>query len=186
MKRQKGIRSPPDGETAPRVGDAMIQLTNDYKENVFNGDIGRVTRVWNEGRALRFSVAFASRSAIGGDTAMANRALSGQRDLVVEYTRSSLDKDIALSYALTIHKAQGSEYPVVVVPILPQHRNMLYRNLLYTGFSRAKQLLVLVGSEEELRRAVANDSRGRRNTLLADRIDDRNFAPPVTRHMSEH
>ena len=94
-------------------------------------------------------------------------------------------RDVALSYALTVHKAQGSEYPVVVMPILPQHSSMLYRNLLYTGLSRAKKLLVLVGSEAALRKAVENDTRARRVTLLAERVDDRNFASPLTRHMSE-
>ena len=112
-------------------------------------------------------------------------SVGGGAETIVDYTRSALGRDIALSYALTVHKAQGSEYPVVVMPVLPQHANMLHRNLLYTGLSRAKRLLVLVGSEDALRRAVENDSSARRITLLAERIDDRQFAPAVTRHMSD-
>ena len=88
-------------------------------------------------------------------------------------------------YALTIHKAQGAEYEVVVLPIVPQHSRMLYRNLLYTGLSRAKKLLVLVGDESALQRAVVNDVASRRSTLLAERIDNSGFAPQTTRHMSQ-
>ena len=103
----------------------------------------------------------------------------------MQYTASNLGRDVGLSYALTVHKAQGSEYPVVVMPVLPQHRVMLYRNLLYTGFSRARKLLVLVGSEAAIAHAVANDATSQRVTLLAERIDNREFAPPTTRHMSD-
>ena len=110
-----------------------------------------------------------------------------------------------------MHKAQGSEYPVVVMPIIEAHyRNllystllystllystyftllylqahglMLYRNLLYTGLSRAKRLLVFVGSTNAIRNAVRSDSMPTRNTLLAERITVDDFAPPTTRHM---
>ena len=175
----------------------MIQLTNDYSRQVFNGDIGRVTAVWREGRTLRFSVAFSGRAGASGGAASGGAASGGAAaggaaaggavagEAEVEYTRSALDKDVALSYALTVHKAQGSEYPVVVMPVLPAHAAMLGRNLLYTGLSRAKSLLVLVGTEESLRAAVASTSQGRRRTMLAQRIHDKSFAPPVTRHMSD-
>jgi len=184
------VDNTPDGEVLPRVGDRMIQLRNDYEQQVYNGDIGHVTRVWKEGRANRFSVSFAApttqatrRTPDGGLEEVARRGLRPTQ-LLVEYTRSALDRDIALAYALTVHKAQGAEYPVVVMPIVPQHSRMLYRNLLYTGLSRAKQLLVFVGSESALRFAVHNGAASRRVTLLAERVDDRDFAPKVTRHMS--
>jgi exodeoxyribonuclease V alpha subunit len=175
LPRVGGSGAHHDAESLPRVGDAMIQLTNDYEMQVFNGDVGRVTRVWQEGKALRFAVSFAVRASVGRDST----------EMVVEYTRSALGKDIALSYALTVHKAQGSEYQVVVMPILPQHALMLHRNLLYTGLSRARRLLVMVGTEGALRKAVENDSSARRITLLAERIDDKTFAPPTTRHMTD-
>ena len=162
-------------ESLPRVGDAMIQLRNNYDAQVFNGDIGHVSDVWGDGKVTRFRVDFPSGSA---------GATAGERPSV-EYTRSALDRDVALAYALTIHKAQGGEYGVVVVPLVPQHKVMLYRNLLYTGVSRAKRLLVMVGSESALRHAVANDVAARRSTLLAERVDVREFAPAVTRHMSD-
>ena len=69
--------------------------------------------------------------------------------------------------------------------MVPQHKVMLYRNLLYTGLSRAKRLLVMVGQESALQHAVSNDVAARRTTLLAERIDDRDFAPATTRHMSD-
>ena len=71
------------------------------------------------------------------------------------------------------------------MPIVPAHASMLNRNLLYTGLSRAKSLLVLVGTEAALKQAVSNNSSARRITMLAERVDDRNFAPPVTRDMSD-
>ncbi len=169
------------GEFYPSVDDSMIQLTNDYDQQVFNGDVGRVTQVWRDGRSFRFVVQFSGRSAISGGGA--GRARASER--CVEYTRSSLGTIIAPSYALTVHKAQGSEYPVVVMPILQQHRTMLYRNLLYTGFSRAKRLLVLVGNDDAIKAAVDNEVGTKRLTLLATRVHDRDFAPPTTRHMSE-
>jgi len=152
----------------------MIQLTNNYEAEVFNGDVGRVTSVWQQGRSHAFTVLYERRS-LGG----------GNEGVTVQYTASNLGKDVGLSYALTVHKAQGSEYPVVVMPVLPQHRVMLYRHLLYTGFSRARKLLVLVGSEAAIGRAVANDATSQRLTLLAERIDNRDFAPPTTKHMSD-
>ena len=168
--RNQPQRPPPHHLTTSLLTPAPRTLPDDTQ--VFNGDIGHVSSVWQDGRALRFSVRFG----IG----------SGRlRETTVEYTRTALDRDIALSYALTIHKAQGGEYPVVVMPVVPQHRNMLYRNLLYTGLSRAKQLLVMVGSESAVQHAVNNDVAARRVTLLAERVDSREFAPAVTRHMQE-
>merc|ERR1719428_2497252 len=125
---------------------------------------------------IRFSVAFSVRCDSSPTSA-------GTPDVTVTYTRSALGRDIALSYALTVHKAQGSEYPVVVLSLLPQHANMLQRNILYTGISRARQLLVLVGSADAVRKAVRSVESARRNTLLAERVDNRRFAPPTTRHM---
>uniref|UniRef100_A0A7S2J5K6 UvrD-like helicase C-terminal domain-containing protein n=1 Tax=Haptolina brevifila TaxID=156173 RepID=A0A7S2J5K6_9EUKA len=139
-------RSP--AEIIPRVGDSMIQLTNDYGQQVFNGDIGRVRRLWREGRTMRFTVAYqVVRGPPGSSRGRGSRpsglaSLQRERELLVEYTRSALGKDVALSYALTVHKAQGAEHTVVVMPVLEEkkHAAMLNRNLLYTGLSRAKVL----------------------------------------------
>ena len=85
------------------------------------------------------------------------------------YDVSELD-ELVLAYAATIHKSQGSEYPIVVIPILMNHFVMLQRNLLYTGITRAKKILVLVGTKKALAYAVRNVTVSTRNTLLAERI----------------
>ena len=82
-----------------------------------------------------------------------------------------------------MHKAQGSEYPVVVMPMVEAHGLMLYRNLLYTGLSRAKRLLVVVGTEDAIANAVANQKAQARRTMLRQRISNDAFAPPTTRHL---
>jgi exodeoxyribonuclease V alpha subunit len=128
-----------------RPGDKVMHLKNNYGKEVFNGDIGIVSDGISEKGALR--VAFEERSVL--------------------YEAAELE-ELTLAYAITVHKAQGSEYPVVVVPLLKQHRPMLQRNLLYTALTRGRQLVVLVGSCEALSAAVANDRpRQRRSGLVA-------------------
>lgn len=131
-----------------RLGDKVMQLRNDYEHDVFNGDVGRVRHVDVEERALR--VDFGGR--------------------IVELEADDLE-DLTPAYACTIHKAQGSEYPAVVVLLHDQHHVMLQRNLLYTAVTRGKQLVVLVGSRRALRRAVHNASARRRHTRLAARLE---------------
>src|SRR5262249_36490045 len=114
-----------------RLGDKVLQTVNDYQKEVFNGDIGRVTAIDPVGQELTV-------------------AYDGQ---AVVYDYGELD-ELALSYSLTIHKAQGSEYPAVVIPLHGQHYLMLQRNLLYTGITRGKKLVVLVGSRQALAKAV--------------------------------
>ena len=87
----------------------------------------------------------------------------------VEYDISELD-ELVLSYAATIHKSQGSEYPIVVIPILMNHYIMLQRNLIYTGITRAKKILVLVGTKKALGYAVRNVTVTKRNTMLKERL----------------
>ena len=116
---------------------------------MFNGDIGVVVDVNLEDREL--TVTFDNRSIV--------------------YDSSELD-ELVLAYAATIHKSQGSEYPVVVMPILMTHYVMLQRNLVYTGVTRAKKLLVIVGTNTALSMAVRNTSIDKRNTLLARRIKE--------------
>ena len=163
-----------DEEEMPRltVGDQVIQLQNDYDKQVFNGDLGVVTYVRSEGKSYFFTVDFGER----------RRDADGE-PITVEYRKSALGRSVSLAYALTVHKAQGSEYEVVCMPMLPEQSFMLFRNLFYTGVSRAKRLLVLVGSEEAMRRAVGNVKQQTRRTLLQQRISNDAFAPPTTRHL---
>ena len=135
------------GDHVLRFGDKVMQIKNDYDKEVFNGDVGRVVGVDTDARSLR--VSFDGR--------------------VVAYGREDLDK-LVLSYACTVHKSQGSEYPAVVLPLLGEHYMMLQRNLLYTAVTRARQLLVLVASPRALRRALQNDLVHLRYTALARRL----------------
>ena len=124
-----------------------MQIKNNYDKNVFNGDIGFIESIDQEDRTLVISF----------------------DDRKVEYDFTELD-EIILAYASTVHKSQGSEYPIVVAPLSTQHYVMLERNLLYTCITRAKKVFVLVGTKQAVAMAVRNNKIARRNTMLADRI----------------
>ena len=143
----------PEGQGLRRGGflfktnDKVMQIRNNYDKEVFNGDIGTVSSVSMEDREL--AVTFDDRT--------------------VTYDVSELD-ELVLAYAATIHKSQGSEYPIVVMPVLMSHFVMLQRNLIYTGITRAKKILVLVGTKKALGYAVRNVTVTDRNTMLQDRL----------------
>ena len=129
--------------TTYRTGDKVMQMQNDYDKDVYNGDIGRIARI--EMEESEVGVEFDGR--------------------LVIYKVQELD-DLSLAYATTIHKSQGSEYPCVIIPIHTQHYVMLQRNLLYTGITRGKRLVIVVGTKKALGMAVKNvDSRSRFTTL---------------------
>jgi exodeoxyribonuclease V alpha subunit len=130
-----------------RVGDKVMQMVNDYDKDVFNGDIGRVGEI--DEAEQEVTVRFDGRP--------------------VKYDFNELD-ELHLSYATTVHKSQGSEYPVVVLPIHTQHYMMLQRNLLYTAITRSRKLVVLVGTVKALAIAVRNMDARRRVTLLKQRL----------------
>jgi exodeoxyribonuclease V alpha subunit len=124
-----------------------MQLRNNYDKEVWNGDVGRVERVDPEGGEL----------------------LARFDDREIAYDGDEMD-ELALAYAATVHKSQGSEYPAVVVPVHTQHYVMLQRNLLYTAVTRGKRLVVLVGTRKALGIAVRNGDVAARATRLADRL----------------
>lgn len=130
-----------------RLYDKVMQIRNNYDKEVFNGDVGTISALNPEERNLR--VRFDDRE--------------------VEYDVTELD-ELAQAYAVTIHKSQGSEYPIVVMPMLMTHFVMLQRNLLYTGVTRAKKLLVLVGTKKAVGYAVRNVTVTSRNTRLKERL----------------
>ena len=132
-----------------RPGDKVMQIRNNYDKEVFNGDIGTIASIRMEDRTL--TVDFDGRS--------------------VDYDATELD-EIVLAYATTIHKAQGAEYPIVVMPVMMSHFTMLQRNLLYTGVTRAKKALVLVGQKKAAGYCVRNVTADKRNTLLAERLKE--------------
>lgn len=131
-----------------RQGDRVMQLRNNYDKDVFNGDLGYIREVNTEERTLKVD-------------------FDGKW---VEYDVTELD-ELTLAYATTIHKAQGSEYPIVVMPVLMTHFVMLQRNLIYTGITRAKKICVLIGAMKALAYAVRNVSVLKRNTRLRERLN---------------
>ncbi len=131
-----------------KKGDRVMQIRNNYDKNVFNGDLGYVESVDMEDRTLLVD-------------------FDGN---LVEYEASELD-ELTLAYATTIHKSQGSEYPIVVMPVLMTHYVMLQRNLIYTGITRAKKICVLIGSHKALGMAIRNMTVLKRNTKLKERIN---------------
>ena len=131
-----------------RQGDRVMQLCNNYAKEVFNGDLGYIREVDTEERTLKVD-------------------FDGKW---IEYDITELD-ELTLAYATTIHKAQGSEYPIVVMPVLMTHFVMLQRNLIYTGITRAKKICVLIGAMKALAYAVRNVSVLKRNTSLRERLN---------------
>jgi exodeoxyribonuclease V alpha subunit len=132
-----------------RVGDKVIQTSNNYDKEVFNGDIGRIRSMDKEERQVivRF----------------------GKREVVYEF--GDLD-ELELAYAITIHKSQGSEFPVVVIPLAMQQYLLLQRNLLYTGVTRGKRMVVLIGQKKALGMAVRNESTRHRHGGLLQRLKE--------------
>ncbi len=135
------------GQSRLALGDKVMQLENDYDREVYNGDVGRITSIDPHAPSV--------------EVTMDGRRLS--------YRADELDQ-LAVAYAVTVHKAQGSEYPAVIVPLLRQHGRMLRRNLLYTAITRARRLVVLLTEPDALERAVRNTSDLRRTTLLRQRL----------------
>jgi len=143
----------PNGETVARggrlfrVNDKVMQTKNNYEKETFNGDIGWIVSIDLEEQKLMVKF----------------------EDRVIDYDWSELD-ELVLAYAISIHKSQGSEYPAVVIPLLPQHYIMLQRNLLYTAITRAKRLVVLVGSKRAIAIAIKNNKVQFRYTNLGPRL----------------
>jgi exodeoxyribonuclease V alpha subunit len=135
------------GERIFRVGDRVIHRRNNYVLGVFNGDIGIIERV----NAL--------------DLTCVVRFFAGDRE--VEYQKDEIS-ELELAYAITIHKSQGSEFDCVIIPIVSQHFKMLFRNLIYTGLTRAKKLAVFVGTRQAFSMAVQNMDTAKRQTALAE------------------
>ena len=130
-----------------RIGDKVMQIRNNYDKEVFNGDIGFITNIDTENQSVTITV-------------------DGR---AVTYDFSDLD-ELVLAYAVSIHKSQGSEYQVVVMPLVMAHYMMLARNLLYTGITRGKKLVVVVGSKKAMFLAVKNNKIMSRNTWLSERL----------------
>lgn len=135
------------GQRIYKAGDKVMQIRNNYDKEIFNGDIGRIVRITPEDQTL--VIAFDGREVV--------------------YDYADLD-EIVLAYAISVHKSQGSEYPVVVMPVLVQHYMLLQRNLIYTGVTRGRNLVILVGTKKALAMGIRNDKTRRRHTRLRHRL----------------
>lgn len=141
---QEGLKL---GSREIRIRDKVMQIKNNYEKEVFNGDIGSVVDV--DQKAYRLIVNYDGREVV--------------------YLREDLN-EIVLAYAVSVHKAQGSEYKAVVMPLMTQHFIMLQRNLFYTALTRARRLSCIVGSYKALYIAIKNDKPVRRNCLIRDKL----------------
>ncbi|OPX34283.1 MAG: recombinase RecD [Desulfobacteraceae bacterium 4484_190.1] len=135
------------GNRTFRVRDKVMQIKNNYDKEVFNGDIGKIKSIDPENREVTI--------------------FFDGRDIAYDY--NDLD-EIVLAYAISIHKSQGSEYPAVIIPLLTQHYILLQRNLIYTGVTRGKKLVVIVGSKKALAIGINNDKTQRRYSYLRYRM----------------
>ncbi|MDE6422446.1 MAG: ATP-dependent RecD-like DNA helicase, partial [Muribaculaceae bacterium] len=138
------------GATILRLGDPVMQTANSKERGVYNGEIGHISEVDTDKQTLTVSFS------------------DGRKSV---YMRSELS-ELTLAYATTVHKLQGSEVKYMIFPITMAHKPMLYRNLLYTGVSRASKLCVLVGEEEAIRYAVDNTPAHSRNSNFKDRLQN--------------
>jgi exodeoxyribonuclease V alpha subunit len=134
------------GNNHYRIGDKVIQTRNNYDKNVFNGDTGIIRGIAADRSTIRIEF-----------------------DELVEYSKGELS-EIQHAYAISIHKSQGSEYPIVVVPLLKQHFLLLQRNLVYTGITRARQKVYIVGSLDAYAMAIKNNEQQVRMTHLSTRL----------------
>ena len=134
------------GKQVFRCGDKVMQLRNNYIKGVFNGDIGFITQADGE----RIVVSFGEHTA-------------------VTYEKNDIG-ELTLAYAISVHKSQGSEYPIVILPMVRAHYIMLQRNLLYTAVTRAKKAVIIIGERAAFNTALMNDRERKRYTLLTERI----------------
>jgi exodeoxyribonuclease V alpha subunit len=151
VELQKALNPGEEGVTRMgrlyRVGDKVMQISNNYNKEVYNGDIGRITAIDTEAQEVTVVI--------------------DNREVLYDF--SEMD-ELVHAYAVSIHKSQGSEYPAVVIPILTQHYILLQRNLLYTGVTRGKKLVVIIGTKKAMAIAIRNNKTEKRYTLLSERM----------------
>ncbi len=141
------------GEVAYRVGDVVLQLVNNSEENVFNGDRGEIV-----------AIIYAKENVEKQD-----QIIISFDGIEVEYTKQDLNQ-ITLAYCCSVHKSQGSEFPIVIMPIVRGYHRMLRRNLVYTGITRAKDYLILCGEVQSFQTAIQQQNEMKRNTLLKEKL----------------
>ena len=140
------------GKDSIREGDRVMIIKNNYRLEVFNGDVGKVTQIQHRAKSIEIKI-------------------HGNPPKVVPITFKEAPRLIRLAYACTVHKAQGLEYDCIVIPIVMGFRHQLQRNLYYTAITRARKKVILVGQRQALARAVHNDWEDLRNTMLRERLE---------------
>jgi exodeoxyribonuclease V alpha subunit len=148
---KSGVKQIIIGDRIYREGDRVIQMRNNYDLGVYNGDIGKIKRIDLEN--YKCQVQF-------------------RKQVIVKYEKDNLT-EIGFAYGITIHKSQGSEFEVVIIPVATQHTKMLFRNLIYTGLTRAKKLCVFMGSRKALSIAVRKIDNRHRQTVLTLLVEER-------------
>jgi exodeoxyribonuclease V alpha subunit len=141
------------GDRIFREGDRVIQTSNNYDLNVFNGDIGYISNITNSDNSMIVNF---------GDK---------ESSRLVKYEKQNII-ELQLAYSITIHKSQGSEFPIVIMPVLNQHYIMLYRNLIYTGLTRAKKMGIIIGQTDAFGASIKNINPNIRQTTLSKFIND--------------
>jgi exodeoxyribonuclease V alpha subunit len=130
-----------------KINDKVMQIKNNYEKEVFNGDVGRIIEIDRD--EMNFLIEFDERKIL--------------------YQKEELN-EITLAYAISVHKSQGSEYDAVIIPLLFQHYIMLQRNLFYTALTRARKLVIVIGSKKAVYVAIKNNAPLKRNTFLKERL----------------
>ena len=148
---KSGLREVKLGGDVMREGDRIMVFQNDYKRGVFNGDVGKISAIDTRAKEVQIRI-------------------FGNPPLLIQMPYAEAAKLVRLAYACTVHKAQGLEYDIIVMPIVRGFNHQLQRNLLYTAITRAKKRVILVGEHEALAKAVYNDKEDQRNTLFLDRL----------------
>lgn len=141
------------GQDTFREGDRIMVTKNNYKYGVYNGDVGKIERIHRKIKEMELKI-------------------FGTPDKVIRVSFREVPRIVRMAYACTVHKAQGLEYDVILMPLLRTFRHQLQRNLLYTAITRARRKVILVGSRQALATAVANDKEDLRNTLFRERLEN--------------
>lgn len=142
-----------DNNNLFRVSDTVMQITNNYDKEVFNGEVGTITSIYAGRNGIEISVDY------------------GDKDVV--YDEQEFKDEVILSYSMTIHKSQGSEFPIVIIPVHESQKSMLNRNLLYTAVTRAKQIVVMIGSKSALSYGIKQQNNIERLSGIKEKIIDR-------------
>lgn len=170
--KRKGVRELKTQDVVFRRGDKVIQLVNQPEDGVFNGDIGEITAIFKANENVEKE----------------EQIVVTYEDRDVVYNRKNL-LNIMHAYCISIHKSQGSEFPIIIMPVDPGFRRMLRKNLLYTGITRAKKSLIICGNKQSFLTGIREVDTNKRNTSLKERLirvlDDDNFAKEIAEKAEE-